>query len=192
MSETYGLIFAEPFAFFDPESQCLRMWQDTCPRDSPLFSAIVPKTGYMSGGVLSLLQGSVPHTAEKESSLLSNRKLLPTPRGSESGSSSSSEGYRPTLVQAVRNSWEDYTEAVRLWESLTRPAPARTEPNREGNPRLTSDFSEWMMGLPAGYVSGLAYQARMKLLGNGVVPQQAECALRFLLDVDSERMEPNV
>jgi DNA (cytosine-5)-methyltransferase 1 len=41
------------------------------------------------------------------------------------------------------------------------------------------------MGLPAGHVTavpGLPRNAQLKALGNGVVPQQAEAALRLLLD----------
>lgn len=41
-----------------------------------------------------------------------------------------------------------------------------------------------MMGLPAGHVTavpGLTRNEQLKLLGNGVVPQQAEHALRLLL-----------
>ena len=43
-----------------------------------------------------------------------------------------------------------------------------------------------MMGLPAGWVtavSGLARNDQLKVLGNGVVPQQAVAALSWLLDV---------
>jgi DNA (cytosine-5)-methyltransferase 1 len=41
-----------------------------------------------------------------------------------------------------------------------------------------------MMGLPAGWVTdvpGLSANEQLKLLGNGVVPQQAAVALRVLL-----------
>ena len=41
-----------------------------------------------------------------------------------------------------------------------------------------------MQGLPAGWVTdvpGLSRNAMLRLLGNGVVPQQAELALRLLL-----------
>ena len=40
-----------------------------------------------------------------------------------------------------------------------------------------------MMGLPAGWVTDLPLTrtAQMRLLGNGVVPQQAAVALRLLL-----------
>ncbi len=40
-----------------------------------------------------------------------------------------------------------------------------------------------MMGLPVGHVTdvpGLTRTQRLKALGNGVVPQQIEAALRFL------------
>jgi DNA (cytosine-5)-methyltransferase 1 len=41
-----------------------------------------------------------------------------------------------------------------------------------------------MLGLPEGWVTdvpGLSRNAKLKILGNGVVPQQAELALRLLL-----------
>lgn len=41
------------------------------------------------------------------------------------------------------------------------------------------------MGLPAGHVTGvpgIPRAAQLKALGNGVVPQQAEAAVRLLLD----------
>lgn len=41
------------------------------------------------------------------------------------------------------------------------------------------------MGLPEGWVTdvpGLSRNAQLKVLGNGVVPAQAEMALRLLLD----------
>jgi DNA (cytosine-5)-methyltransferase 1 len=43
-------------------------------------------------------------------------------------------------------------------------------------------FVEWMMGLPEGWVTGLglARTAELKMLGNGVVPQQAALALTVL------------
>lgn len=43
-----------------------------------------------------------------------------------------------------------------------------------------------MMGLPAGWVTavaGISRNAMLKMLGNGVVPQQAEAALYELADV---------
>jgi len=48
-------------------------------------------------------------------------------------------------------------------------------------------FVEWMMGLDPGHVTGhgLRPAQELKMLGNGVVPQQAELALRLLLGLDA-------
>jgi DNA (cytosine-5)-methyltransferase 1 len=45
-----------------------------------------------------------------------------------------------------------------------------------------------MMGLPQGWITaadiGLSRKDQLKACGNGVVPQQAELALRVLIDED--------
>jgi DNA (cytosine-5)-methyltransferase 1 len=49
---------------------------------------------------------------------------------------------------------------------------------------MSARFVEWMMGLPEGHVCGvpdLSRNAQIKALGNGIVPQQAELAIRTLL-----------
>ncbi|WP_424862130.1 DNA cytosine methyltransferase [Streptomyces sp. MMS24-I29] len=77
--------------------------------------------------------------------------------------------------------WGIYGPAVERWEAITgRPAPRPTDDRG----RLAAAFVEWMMGLPAGHVTavpGLSRPAQLKALGNGVVPQQAAHAIRFLL-----------
>lgn len=82
--------------------------------------------------------------------------------------------------------WGQYEPAIRRWETvLGRPAPGPIEPNRNNRPRLTAAFVEWMMGLDEGWVTevpGIARANQIKILGNGVVPQQAEAALRVLVD----------
>lgn len=82
--------------------------------------------------------------------------------------------------------WGSYAPAIDRWERVTgRPAPAPTEPGRTGQPRLSPAFVEWLMGLPAGHVTavpGLTRNEQLKLLGNGVVPQQAALATRMWLD----------
>lgn len=58
--------------------------------------------------------------------------------------------------------------------------------SRKGTPQLAPQFSEWMMGLPAGWVTdipGITRNEALRALGNGVVPQQAAAAVAFLLDV---------
>ncbi len=95
----------------------------------------------------------------------------------------------PTLDPAR---WGRYTAAIEQWERvLGRPAPDPTMTSpRTGGPQLAPAFVEWMMGLPAGWVSeveGLAPKpaglrnARLSLLGDGVVRQQAEVAYRECL-----------
>lgn len=81
--------------------------------------------------------------------------------------------------------WGKFEAAIRRWEQvINRPAPAPTKPDgKEGSHRLSSEFTEWMMGLPAGWITGVGLKRNdeLKACGNGVVPQQAELALRMLL-----------
>ena len=55
--------------------------------------------------------------------------------------------------------------------------------------RLNSKFVEYMMGLPNGWVtdSGLSSSQQLKILGNGVVPQQAYAAIHRLLTLSQTR-----
>ena len=48
--------------------------------------------------------------------------------------------------------------------------------------KLNAKFVEYMMGLPSGWVTDLdlSRSQQLKMLGNGVVPQQAYCALELL------------
>ena len=50
------------------------------------------------------------------------------------------------------------------------------------------------MGLPAGFVTdlGLPYGAQHRAIGNGVVPQQAEAALRQLVSLAPKRQGTTV
>ena len=81
--------------------------------------------------------------------------------------------------------WGKFEPAIRRWEqTLGRPSPLPTKPDgKDGAHRLSSAFTEWMMGLPTGWVTGvgLTRNEELKACGNGVVPQQAELALRSLL-----------
>lgn len=60
------------------------------------------------------------------------------------------------------------------------------DPRLGGYPsrRLSPRFVEWMQGLDDGWVTavpGLSRNAVLRLLGNGVVPQQCTLALSVLL-----------
>ncbi len=80
--------------------------------------------------------------------------------------------------------WGAYEPAIRRWELvLGRAAPRPTQPAARGGERLSPAFVEWMLGLPAGWVTavpGVPRNAQLKALGNGVVPQQAALALAML------------
>ena len=64
--------------------------------------------------------------------------------------------------------------------------PNCAHPTTNGLPkgRLNPRFVEWMMGLPAGWVTDLdlSRTQQLKMLGNGVVPQQAALAIRLLTE----------
>lgn len=78
----------------------------------------------------------------------------------------------------------EYAPTIDRWaEVLGRPAPMPENLAPDGEPRLNTRFVEWMMGLPEGWVTdvGLPYTAEIRLLGNGVVPEQGAHALRQLL-----------
>lgn len=96
-----------------------------------------------------------------------------------------------TTLARTETNWGKFEPAIRRWETIIgRPAPEPTKPDgKEGNHRLSSKFTEWMMGLPDGWITGhdLKRNDELKLAGNGVVPQQAELALRLLLELPEER-----
>lgn len=113
--------------------------------------------------------------------------LLPTPV--------SSDAYRgphwnnrtgATLAHAViraelDDTWDTYQPAIRHWETiLDVEAPPPVEVNRNNNLRITVAFVTWMMGWPEHWLAGLSRPNQLKLLGNGVVPQQAALAIEGL------------
>ena len=122
-----------------------------------------------------------------------SRANLPTPTVADTftdnlKSSQQKEGsmHSVNLSQAVHMSWGKFEDVIARWESIVnRPAPAPTEPDgKDGAHRLSSKFTEWMMGLQPGWVTGhgLSRKDELKACGNGVVPQQAELALRLLFE----------
>lgn len=117
---------------------------------------------------------------------------LPNPYGigrdrRRAASQQASRPHSATDRHSAGIEWGAYAPAVRRWERLTRPAPAPTEIGTRGKPRLNAAFAEWMMGLPAGHVTGvgLPRTAQLKAIGNGVCPPQAAAALRSLLELEA-------
>ncbi len=118
--------------------------------------------------------------------------LIGTPRATASESSSNQVANGATKGriedQVLLTNWGKFEPAIRRWEAtLGRTAPAPTLPDgKDGAHRLSPWFTEWMMGLPEGWICdpeiGLTRNEQLKACGNGVCPQQAELALRMLLD----------
>jgi hypothetical protein len=114
--------------------------------------------------------------------------LIGTPRGTAANSSQKQvkAGAPKGRIedQVLMTDWGKFEPAIRRWEAVIgRPAPEPTKPDgKEGNHRLSSKFTEWMMGLPDGWITdiGLKRNDELKACGNGVVPQQAELALSLL------------
>lgn len=176
-------------------------------RHSPPLSAVsalfpTPQASDGNGGKNAAhVGGTRPSGAKRSVGLTDVPKLLPTPRTSDTnGAGRHGDGgldLRTAVAEAV--AWGKYAPAIARWEQvLGRPAPAPTEPNSNGNPRLSARFAEWLMGWPdgwvtdpqiwlgereyiekkkAGYTPTEARNAQLKAIGNGVVDRQAEAAL---------------
>ena len=87
---------------------------------------------------------------------------------------------QPEYRSSEAFNWRQYETAIRRWETvIDRPAPIPVD-DKGVNPV----FVEWLMGLPEGHVTdlGLSRSAELKMLGNGVVPQQAHLALEILTE----------
>jgi DNA (cytosine-5)-methyltransferase 1 len=117
--------------------------------------------------------------------------LLPTPTVADSRGTRNATAGRTgpghhdgwTLSDvAFADRWAQYGPAIRRWETaLGRPAPEPTVTGKRGGQRLSGRFTEWLMGLPDGWVSDLVdNNAAVRICGNGVVPQQAIAAYSSL------------
>lgn len=87
--------------------------------------------------------------------------------------------------RGVLRRWGRYAAAITRWERITgRPAPAPAILNEDVGPRPAPTFVEWLIGLPAGWVTdpllGLTHAQQLTALGNGVVPRQAAYAIAAL------------
>ncbi len=145
---------------------------------------------YKDGKAEVMRNGKVQVDTVGRAIMNSGEVLLGTPR------TSSANGSTPKQVvagapkariedQVLITSWGKFQPAIERWEKVFgRKAPEPTKPDgRDGNHRLSSSFTEWMMGLPENWVcnQGLSRNDELKICGNGVVPQQAELALSILL-----------
>lgn len=132
--------------------------------------------------------------ADEAHPVAGSRDARPVPGGGDGVASADTEGDGreqgrpepawfeggPDVAVGGAPDWGPYGAAVARWEHVIgRPAPRPTDDRG----RLSPAFVEWLMGLPAGHVSavpGLTRTAQLKALGNGVLPLQAEAAIRLL------------
>ena len=113
-------------------------------------------------------------------------QLLPTPRASDGPAPSSHARSWSTTdrnLHTVANlaQFGQYAPAIaRQEQAFGYPAPSPTEPGKNGRPRLSARFAEWMMGAPPGWITDTPDVTRneaLRMAGNGVVRQQAFAAL---------------
>lgn len=186
----------QPFAFYDPVWSSWRTWPPCAAPDAAWepFSGTWPAQGMTRHGAAFAPLTSAPRVPARACS----SQLLPTPQARDHHGAQLPEIRRAAGHQVNLNDvaaglavhWDRdgsgcYQPAIRRWEQhLRRTAPFPVEMGSRGRHRLSPDFAEWLMGLPAGWVTGvpgLAYGARIRALGNGVVPAQAAAALQLLL-----------
>ena len=122
--------------------------------------------------------------------------FLPTPTVGNHNESGHCRDWGGDLTHSLTcycNKFGRFEPAIRRWEQITgNEAPEPTKPDgKDRNPRLSSHFTEWMMGLEPGWITGvgLSRKDELKACGNGVVPQQAKLALTILLDRVGSRIE---
>ena len=127
--------------------------------------------------------------------------LMPTPNTmddlpprDESKIDRSKGGFSNVRETVTRPNFDRFEPAISRWESFTgNVAPAPTKPDgKDGGQRLSSEFTEWMMGLEPGWITGvgLSRKDELKACGNGVVPQQAKLALQILLsNIEDKKAE---
>jgi DNA (cytosine-5)-methyltransferase 1 len=122
-------------------------------------------------------------------------KMLPTPVASQTRKGQRPEvrksyGKGMSVVELVDVAtthgepyWKQYEPAINRWSALFRPAPPAVRYDNNNKPQLSARFAEWMMGWPEGWVDveGVSERKQLKMIGNGVVPQQAAGAVRIML-----------
>lgn len=114
--------------------------------------------------------------------------LLPTPTATNSsgnGHNNRGEPLLPGVATQSTTDWGVYEPAIRRHETwIGRPAPPPTIIGARGGQKLNPALTEWMMGLPEGWVTGvpgLTPNEQLRLCGNGVVPHQIAAGVRYLL-----------
>ena len=115
-----------------------------------------------------------------------NASLLPTPSVADAMGGHERRGGKrgdELLLKgiATHERFGQYAPAIaRQEQAFGYPAPSPTEPGKNGRPRLSGRFAEWMMGAPPGWITdvpGVTRNEALRMAGNGAVRQQAVAAL---------------
>ena len=177
---------------FDAEWACVRADQSVgaCHRRERWFCVAYARGERHGGGQDGGVVGCVDRGAEGEASQRQRARQVAIHRGAAPVAYAAGVG--PQELRGERGLEEaggearrlscfgPYEPAVQRWEQrLGRVAPPPTD--EKG---VSTWFVEWMMGLPSGWVCdmGLSRTQELKMLGNGVVPQQAAAAYGWLLN----------
>ena len=179
---------------FDARWACVRADQSVgaCHRRDRWFCVAYASGERHGGGQDGGEVGCVDCGAEGEASQRQRARQVPIHRGATpvayadiEGSQGHGEDGLPEAGGQVDPGWGDYGAAIQRWgHVIGRVAPAPVVDDK-----MSSRFVEWMMGLPDGWVTGagLSRTQELKMLGNGVVPQQAAAAYGWLLEQIGER-----
>ena len=119
------------------------------------------------------------------------------PLGENSSDAVRNQGQPQSVIgdmgAAISNTDNQHISHHRQVQELGRRFTSRRDMQMQTPPtpldqdgKLSALFVEYMMGLPVGWItdSGLSRAQQLKMLGNGVVPQQAEYALELLTPVN--------
>jgi DNA (cytosine-5)-methyltransferase 1 len=187
-SVTLAQVFNKPDLFPTPTTRDYKDGSSEHVRNGQVQTDTLARAVFNSGQVKLF---PTPNTMEHLPARTGEAREKQLYRGGSTSRRSSSGNLREDILELPQTNWGKFEAAIRRWELVIgRPAPEPTKPDgKDGNHRLSSKFTEWMMGLPDGWITGhgLKRNDELKLAGNGVVPQQAELALRILLNLPKEK-----
>ena len=128
-------------------------------------------------------EGNPKHRLETAVALLPTLTAQAAKHAADDRGRGTSDDHNLWSVVTREGRWGQYAPAIARWEQVIGwPVPEPTEPGRSRQPRLSPRFVEWLMGLEPGWVTDLLPRnPALRVLGNGVVPQQAAHALGLLV-----------
>lgn len=170
---------------------------DTAPERHGLLGGTRPSGTKRQAGLIDVIAACLaPAPPARPGRLLPTPDTGTSPRGHGRRGGRAGNGHQSgaSIDAAARDAtrpgsrWSEYIPAIRRWEqALGCPAPPPAQPGPGGRPWLAAEFAEWMMGIPSlvTQVPGIARTHQLRIIGNGVVPQQASMALRLLIEAAS-------